>query len=94
VELEPEIDAFIYGLGELVDACQDAEAAGRPEELGALATRLAERAAQLGFAPLETAAASICDACRSRGAEAARKAVQELTELAQRVRRGHRSAAS
>lgn len=93
VELEPEIAAFVYGLGELVDAFQDAEAAGQLEELETLAVRLFERAARLGFAPLQAAAARIQDACRSRDADVARKAVQELTEFAQRVRRGHRSAA-
>jgi DNA-binding FadR family transcriptional regulator len=77
-----------------VDSCQDAEAAGRRDELEALGVRLAERAPQLGFEPLRAAGASICEACRSGDSEAARKAVLELTELAQRVRRGHRSAAS
>jgi hypothetical protein len=91
--LEPEIDAFVFGLGELVDSFQDAELAGARTTLERLAARLIERAEQLGFAPVAESARRIRAACEEKGADAMRKAVSDLTEVAQRVRRGHRSAA-
>jgi hypothetical protein len=93
-DLEPEIDAFVFALGELVDSFQDAESAGALATLDQLAARLAERASQLGFPPVADSAKRVRTACSERSPEATRKAVVDLTEIAQRVRRGHRSAAS
>lgn len=93
-EAEVEIDAFIYGLGELVDTLQDMEAAGDLLRLAETAGRLAQRSRELGFAPLADAGETLRTSCRSSEADAARKAVEELTELAQRALRGHRSSAS
>jgi hypothetical protein len=93
-DLEPEIDAFVFGLGELVDAFQDAEMAGATGTLETLARQLCERAQQLGYPGVADSARAVRSACGERGPEAMRKAVQDLTDLAQRVRRGHRSAAA
>jgi hypothetical protein len=93
-DLEPEIDSFVFGLGELVDSFQDAEMAGATNSLDQLAQRLAERAGTLGYEPVAESARRIRTACGERNPEAIRKAVQDLTELSQRVRRGHRSAAA
>ena len=93
-DLEPEIDAFVFGLGELVDSFQDAEAASASATLDQLAARLGTRASALGFAAISDSAERIRAACGERNPEAMRKAVVDLTELAQRVRRGHRSTAS
>lgn len=93
-DLEPEIDAFVFGLGESVDAFQDAEMAGATTSLEQLAVRLAERAHGLGYAPVAESAERIRAACGERNPEAVRKAVLDLTDIAQRVRRGHRSAAA
>ena len=93
-DLEPEIDAFVFGLGELVDSFQDAEAASAIATLDQLAARLATRALALGFAAVSDCAERIRAACGERNPEAVRKAVVDITEIAQRVRRGHRSAAS
>jgi hypothetical protein len=93
-DIEPEIDAFVFGLGELVDSFQDAELAGATITLEQLAVRLDERASQLGYLPVAESAQRIRSACGERSPEAVRKAVQDLTEIAQRVRRGHRSAAT
>jgi hypothetical protein len=93
-DLEPEVDAFVFALGELVDAFQDAESAGAIVTLDRLASELATRALVLGFAPVAESAERIRAACSERNPEAVRKSVQDLTEVAQRVRRGHRSAAS
>ena len=92
-EVEPEIDAFVFGLGELVDSFQDAELAGARATLDQLATRLYERALALGFEPVADSALRIRGACTEDSPDGVRKAVQQLTEIAQRVRRGHRSAA-
>ncbi len=93
-DLEPAIDAFVFGLGELVDSFQDAEAASAIASLEQLASRLIARASELGFAPVSDSAERIRSACGERNPEALRKAVLDLTDLAQRVRRGHRSDAA
>jgi len=92
-ELEERIDAFVIGLGETVDALQDAEAAGDHAVLARRATALAVLAGELGYPPLVEAAERIAQASREHSPEAAHKAVAEVTDLAQRIRRGHRSAA-
>jgi hypothetical protein len=93
-DLEPEIDAFVFGLGELVDSFQDAEAAGAVATLEQLAARLEVRARELGYEPVASSAERIRSACGERSSEALRKSVLDLTEIAMRVRRGHRSAAA
>jgi len=93
-DIEPDIDAFVFGLGELVDSFQDAELAGATTTLEQLAVRLDERARELGYQAVAECAQRIRAACGERSSEAVRKAVQDLTEIAQRVRRGHRSAAT
>lgn len=93
-DLEPLIDAFVFGLGELVDSFQDAESAGALATLDRMAVQLGERAAALGFPPVVESAQRVRNACSERNPEATRKAVQDLTEIAQRIRRGHRSAAA
>ena len=93
-EIEPEIDAFVFGLGELVDSFQDAELGGALSTLEQLAARLSDRATALGYAPVADSAQRIGAACGERNPEGIHKAVQDLTEIAQRVRRGHRSAAA
>jgi hypothetical protein len=93
-DLEPEIDAFVFGLGELVDSFQDAEAGGALATLEQLALRLDARAQQLGYEPVALCAQRVRSACGERNPVALRKSVEDLTEVAARVRRGHRSAAS
>lgn len=92
-DLEPAIDAFVFGLGEIVDSFQDAEAAGALPKLDEIAAQLMARAETLGYRPVSDSAQRVRAACSERNPEAVRKAVQDLTEVAQRVRRGHRSAA-
>lgn len=92
-EVEFQIDAFVIGLGETVDALQDAEASGRLEALRELAAPLIGRTLELGYESLSEAAREITLACGEPNPEAARKAVETFTELSKRARRGHRSAA-
>ena len=93
-DLESEIDSFVFGLGELVDSFQDAELASATTTLEQLAVRLSERAGHLGYAPVAESALRIRSAYGEQNPAAVRKAVQDLTEIAQRVQRGHRSAAT
>jgi hypothetical protein len=91
--VELAIDAFVVGLGEIVDALQDAEASGRLEWLAGQAEELEIRTRELGYELLADAARQIRDACKEPSPLAAYKAVEHFTELSKRVRRGHRSAA-
>lgn len=93
-EVELQIDAFVIGLGETVDALQDAEAAGHLAVLRELAEGLIDRARVLGYESLADAAHAIALACGDPSPDAARKAVEHFTELSKRARRGHRSAAT
>ena len=92
-DLDPQIDSFVLELGSIVDAFQDAEVEGQREEIAALAHDLASRAIVLGFAPIAESARRVSEAVVERNREALHKAVVDLTEVALRVRRGHRSAA-
>jgi hypothetical protein len=92
-EVEERLERFILSLGEQVDRLQDDEVAG---DLGALERHAGEfeaQARELGYPPLADAAARIRSACSEGSSDAALKAVRGLTDLAQRVRRGHRGAA-
>jgi HPt (histidine-containing phosphotransfer) domain-containing protein len=92
-DLDERIDRFVVELAERVDAFQDAEAARDPRALGALAAALAADASALGYPLLVAAAERIAQACGEGVPELLRKGVEDLTELSQRVRRGHRSSA-
>jgi len=91
---DERIDRFVVGLGERIDALQDAESAGDRRALGALAEAFARESRELGYPSLADAAAQLAEASADEGLETLRKSVVDLTELSQRVRRGHRSAAS
>jgi hypothetical protein len=92
-EVEEEIDAFVVGLGETVDGLQDAEAGGDLGGLERAALALQQTATKLGYEPMAEAAGEIVAACGERALEALHKAVWDVTRLAQRIRRGHRTAA-
>jgi len=87
------IDAFVVNLAERVDALQDCEMRGALSELSENAGALDADAAEVGFDTLSGAARSIREACGRDAAADARKAVEELTEMARRIRLGHRGAA-
>lgn len=93
-DCEERIDRFVVGLGERIDALQDAESAGDRGALRALAEDFARESRELGYPSLADAARRLAEACADEGMETLRKSVVDLTELGQRVRRGHRSAAS
>jgi hypothetical protein len=87
------IEAFVVGLAERVDELQDCEAQGTLPRLGLLAADLSRDATRTGYAPLSAWADAVALACRERNPQDARKALIELTEVATRVRLGHRGAA-
>ena len=92
--LEERIDRFVVGLGERIDSLQDAESAGDRGALRTLAEDFARESRELGYPSLGDAASRLAQAAGDEGLETLRKSVVDLTELSQRVRRGHRSAAS
>jgi len=92
-ELEERIDAFVLRLGETVDAFQDGELAGDWGRLVDLAQELEAESRELGYPALAEVARRVAAASAELSPDAARKSIVDLTELAQRVRRGHRSAA-
>jgi hypothetical protein len=91
---EERIDRFVVGLGERIDLLQDAESAGDRATLRTLADAFAAESRELGYPYLADAASRLAEAAGDEGLETLRKGVVDLTELSQRVRRGHRSAAS
>ena len=91
--VEEALEAFILGLGGQLDDLQEAVLAQSWSQLGSLASKLAGTSAELGYPSLRETLVQAVGAAERSDAEAARKAVAELTELVQRVRRGHHSAA-
>jgi len=92
-ELEERIDAFVVQMGERIDYLQDAEIDGDLELLRELAEKFGAESRDLGYEPLAGAAGRVVAACVEQSPEAARKSLADLTELTQRVRRGHSSTA-
>jgi hypothetical protein len=91
-ESQARLDAFVVGLGERIDAIQDAEHLGRLEEVGKSALEIASEAASLGLPPLAHAAERVAAICRSGDAVSARAEIVALTDVVRRVRLGHRCA--
>ena len=92
-ELEERIDAFVVRMGERIDLLQDVETDGDLALLRELSEKFAADSRELGYAPLAEAADRVVNACLDQSPEAARKSLTELTEVSQRVRRGHSSSA-
>ena len=92
-ELAEDIDRFVIGLSERIDAIQDAELASCVAEVSTGTRQLAIDAERLGYPVLARAAKSAAMAAEDGKTELLQDAVFELTDLVQRVRRGHRGAA-
>jgi len=92
-ELAEELDRFVIGLAERIDAIQDAELVERCEEVSQLARLLANDAERLGYPGMAQSAKSVAAAASDAKLDALQGATIDLTDLAQRVRRGHRGAA-
>jgi hypothetical protein len=84
------IETFVVALAERVDELQDAEFKDDLKSLGALASALGSRADQLGYGSL-AASASAVEACSHSGdIDEIREVLLDLTEIARRIRMGHR----
>ena len=86
------IEAFVVALAERVDTLQDNEASSDWPRLVAGLDDLAKAAAQVGYPQLAEAAAEVRRAAHEHHGELAHKALVELTDVAQRIRRAHRGA--
>jgi hypothetical protein len=84
------LDAFVIALGESIDMIQDADRLGEWAEVGERAFTLAKEAAAHGLPPLAEAATRLATSCTHGDPARAHAEVVELTELASRVRLGHR----
>lgn len=91
-ELAEPLDAFVVGLAERIDRLQDADAHAEFAVLGQLARELAADARAVGHGPVAEVALRVSSAAEEGKAEDAHAELVSLTELAQRVRMGHRGA--
>jgi hypothetical protein len=86
------IDEFVVGVAERVDHLQDADSRGDFAELGRLARELARDAREVGFDLLADVAQVVQSACVDGSKKPAHDGVVAVTDLACRIRLGHRGA--
>ena len=87
------VDRFVIRLAERIDALQDAEADGDFAQLAALTGELIVDAAAAGFEAFASTAEALESACGGDEAKAAHERLLDLTEIAQRIRLGHKGSA-
>ena len=92
LELRDAIDAFAIGLAERVDQLQDADFNRDWASLGSQSHTLVEDAKRVGFDPLSRCAEAVAEACDSADGERIHEFLRELTDVAKRIRMGHRGA--
>jgi hypothetical protein len=85
-----QIEGFLVSLSERVDDLQDAEFKGDMDALTRLAQMLGATALELGFDLLAASASELTRCCQSDSVERVRETLLDLTEIAMRVRMGHR----
>jgi len=87
------VDRFVVDLAERIDLLQDAEAAGDVGQLMALIGGLTVAADAAGFDVFAAVARAIDAACSKDDPKLVRDKLLELTEIAQRIRLGHKGSA-
>lgn len=92
-ELAEDLDRFVVGLAERIDAIQDAEMAECSDEVADLARTLSTDAERLGYPDLAQISKDVAVAAEDGKVANVRESAIELTDTAQRVRLGHRGAA-
>jgi hypothetical protein len=93
VDLQDDLANFVVGLAECVDCMQDAGGSRDLGDLNKLALELEHEAMRYGYPPLATIVASVRIAADAGRDEAIEDALLHLTEMARRVRQGHRGSA-
>ncbi len=88
-----QIDEFIYGISERMDHIQEAEIARDPNLCAKLLIDLEQDGEQLGFEALGAVALRARQLCEPEESFALLEQLQELMEIVQRIKRGHRSTA-
>lgn len=91
-DLIERIETFIIELAERVDELQDAEFKGDSEQLGGFAVALGKEADVLGFGSLAASAHAVNGCAGDGDSEEVREVLLDLTEIAKRIRLGHRGA--
>lgn len=92
-ELAEDLDRFVIGLAERIDAIQDAELVEQCADVSQLARALGNDAERLGYPGMAQNAKTVAAAASDLKLDSLQEAIVELTDLAQRIRRGHRGAA-
>jgi len=87
------IETFVYGLANHIDDLQEAELGEDLQEVERLSRDLVEGATRSGYPTLIGVANAAITACQASKPDEVRHAIEELTDLVQRVRRGSRGAA-
>ena len=91
--LSESIDSFVVELAERIDHLQDAQRAGDLKELAALASSLVTDAEKVGFDTLAESGVVLETTCQGANGGEAYDALLGITEIARRIRLGHRGAA-
>lgn len=92
-ELAEDLDRFVIALAERIDQIQDAELASSWPDVASLARTLANDAERLGYPGMALSAKNVAMTAEDEKSDVLQDAIIDLTDLAQRVRRGHRGAA-
>ena len=92
-DLEEALHHFVVGLAEQVDTLQDDESNSDFEALEERALMLAQEADRMGYPELARLAHNVATACSEELKDAVQKSLIEVTDLAQRIRLGHRGSA-
>jgi len=90
--LADAIDAFVIGVAERIDDLQDREREADLGGLADLARDLAANAENLGYESLARVAQVVEAAAREEKSDEAHANLVQLTEIAYRIRMGHRGA--
>jgi hypothetical protein len=92
-ELAEDLDRFVIALAERIDAIQDAELAASWPDVASVARMLANDAERLGYPGMAVCARSVAMTAEDEKTDELQDAIVDLTDLSQRIRRGHRGAA-
>jgi hypothetical protein len=92
-ELAEDIDRFVIALAERIDAIQDAELVSHCAEVARLARQLGIDADRLGYPDMAQCAKGVAGAAEDAKTDTLQDAIVDLTDITQRIRRGHRGSA-